>query len=939
MALVYMDLIKLALPASVRGFSGNTGAQYVAFGSYDLLHYSLPNGREANDFTWLEAGHEDRHGLDWNYERHPVHLYCPRSFLERVRHILEPTSYPNRPLVLTMVRIVKYPLLKERPSLNRVVRAFQTALERELNDSSGVELVVCWNLGNADFLILSRPNKLRMLEDLYLSIGRKGFCLMGDGVEGPRTKIVSFSSHCAFPIASTVEQDDGQTDYRIDENDLKSWLVNDDGLQFIDFADVSADIQAMDEGFGARRFLFGDRDYQLYGNLGSDEQSRAKSVVTIVKELLDPTYGATIQSSSLIPSLPVPLASDNGDQVEVGDGLVGTMEGVAMPTYPLPWDDLESSGKAVVAALEAMRGRAESELRIPERSRDKCVKQIEHCANTLTALYSHALRLYGTAYQDDVFAVVRRLYDSMAQTLQVYADEMCKDVSDGQVMNLCNLLARVYVRVMLFVSEMQHVFTVLAISPHSYMETYYGSMRSLNASSKLWTSYNGVIGTLCALFPTQNLGKTQDCRVLLVPYREKYSQSEELLSDYRSGSLLVLVRVNYRTMFNIKSTLFIIAHELGHYVFNETREMRMGWMQKSYTAFLLLRYYKDMMKLPLLVLANMPDRGFRENRDKCIRSIELPNPSLSALDVTKRKLALRCLDDLTESEYEAIYEEMSECLRVRYSKVFASIADELHDAFASWYESFAAHDDSLSYCLGASVRKRMYIFAKEYMGRCRLEAFRRTGEENAMFLESIDKHGHRFDRQQVVKLWTYWKSIAKDPDALDEMPAESHAADMLDRQSTQTLRLFREIHADIFACKAIDFKMCDYLDYVSEFVGTSPRLIANDDNLLRLMVVCESAFGDDKCRGIIGWLNTSDQCPYDKDVRKKALDNLRYMRQMPYYGYLIEYGRAVVVSVDKRVEQIERNDCGRKQLARVRKFAHGKKSLKQMWHFWVGSMQ
>ena len=215
---IYFDMIKLAIPASARGSAERTLAQYVVFGTYDLLYYALPEPNDARGFEWLEQQHEDRHDLDWNYERHPLFACCPDDLYGRTRDVIDYKRHSARPLVLTMARVAKHVLPAEGPELVDVLRSLQRRIDGLCAGRPALDVAVCWNLGNADFVIVSRPSRLSALRDLYLSLGSEGFDIEGDSAAEVHASFMSFSSYCAFPVGSDPRE-------RIDRSGLKEWLV------------------------------------------------------------------------------------------------------------------------------------------------------------------------------------------------------------------------------------------------------------------------------------------------------------------------------------------------------------------------------------------------------------------------------------------------------------------------------------------------------------------------------------------------------------------------------------------------------------------------------------------------------------------------------------------------------------------------------------------
>ena len=110
-------------------------AQYVMFGAYDLLHYALPDKSGNCGLVWLEQQHEERHALDWNCERHPVFLHCADEDYGHIQEILDPSSYADRPLVLTMARFVKHTLLRGELSIKQLANGLRQAIDDEFIDA------------------------------------------------------------------------------------------------------------------------------------------------------------------------------------------------------------------------------------------------------------------------------------------------------------------------------------------------------------------------------------------------------------------------------------------------------------------------------------------------------------------------------------------------------------------------------------------------------------------------------------------------------------------------------------------------------------------------------------------------------------------------------------------------------------------------------------
>jgi hypothetical protein len=921
-------MIKLAVPASVRGIADETGSQYVAFGTYDMLHYALPKEGDVCDMKWLEDQHERRHDLDWNYERHPVHCYCPDVSFYAGRDALDEDEYRACPLVVTMVRVSKSAFVSTRLALDLVLSDLQGQIDliKSRMDMQDTPVVACWNLGNADFLILSRPARLSMLRDLFLALSVEGLCIKRDDGTGIKAEFLSFSSYCAFPAH-------GGLGARIDEDALREWLNKDSDLQFVDFVDTLASAAVASGKYGGCRFLLGDRDYQLFSNIEGMDGNVASSVVSIAREMLDPNGNSIIQSSSLIPSLPV---------VQTGSNKEGAQP---VEPYGLTWHEIESTRAGVVDFLQDMAKLVTEDDAVFQRLVSCYIRQIQHCVHTLDALYKYAVRLYAAAYQDDVFHIIRGLYGSLAQILKDNLQYMRHLRDERRARDLRERIPKTYVEVMRFVSELQHVFTVLGISPHSHMETYYGSMRSLNASSKLWSSYNGVAKALCRLFPARNEGKVQDCRVLMVPYREKYSQSGRVVPDVYSDSILVLLQLNYQSMFDTKSTVFVIAHELGHYLFNETRRARFGLLLKMYVSNILSNAFADMLEYPLYTLT-MATMSIGRDRIEGYRDHLTQIAHASADEELWRKvLCINVCSELSERTCVDLFAKMVDELRGAYSRIAKDVLDQCASDFEENYNAVTEYDAAkrkgssrYQYYYGSDVMTQVSEFIREWASVYLRVVYVGIAEANAEFLQGIakyeDAYGISFDHYQLIRLQMYWS------DAAEEVPvapggnvgpfAEFPGFDK------SILELFREIHAETFACKTIGFSLDDYLAHVSSFADTIPNLIKQADDIHRIMVVCETALGDSECCGLLEWITTSESCPFDADVRNKAFETVASIRRRPYYRYIKEYGAKVADGLDDWISGMDSESDEEELLEDIRSFAHnGVDAPGIMWRFWL----
>lgn len=925
---VYIDMIKHAIPAGMRKFVGEHDAQYVVFGSYDLLHYALPGEGDQGQLQWLERQHEERHDLDWNYERHPMSLYCPASMSDQLRRVLDPQTNPTHPLVLSMARMVKHPLLQAELDLDATIDALQRHLAKLLEEQSNPDMaiVACWNLGNADFVLLSRPRRLGLLRDLFLPLEDATFqipCKVGKFEDSIVTKFCSLSSYCAFPASLDVP-------LCVSEDDLRSWLGRDESLGFTGTVDWLPNARTLTASCRTDKFLFGDRDFQYDAS-----SAPIDLILQMLKEMLDPTHEPTILSSSLTPSLPM------ADAAPTPAAPTGEAKGV--PTYDMEWDDLSKPMYMVIVALTRMREAAEEELDAHgcgEATKERHLGQLQHCQNTLYSLYWHAMRLHAAAYQDDILQVVMRLYDALATTIDSYRRHIESQRAAGNESRFARAIPDLYVRVMQFVSELQHVYTVLAISPHSYMETYYGSMRSLNASSKLWASYNGVIRAICDLFPLTNDYKQQRCSVLLVPYRERQSKSSQIFPALNSADIVVLLQLNYPMMFDAKRATFVIVHELGHYLFNTTRKERCGLLfEATVVGALLNNQWGDALKRPLFYLFSVMDLDGKGAASK----LEEDKERLAA-DPNGRELPnLDVYASLDDDAYASLYGEMNADLEARYKKALTHEAAAcLKDFTKSSAQLLGSGPGSNAYH-GRNVVDAIGKYVTRNADKIVRRATKGIIDASVDFLQGISRYEEKYDLQfglySLARTKAYWVSRQEDGHG-GGAATVGYPTDLIARWCDTVLDVFRETHADVFACKVADYSIDDYLEHVSMFAYSNPKLIATYRDLIRIMIVCEAVFEDAGCARLTAWAQDPARCRYEDGVRSEAQALIASSLTEPHHAYLLEYGKDVTAEVDRRIVEIRCDEQESALLDAVQDFvASDEDVMRYLWRFWLYAMR
>ena len=218
---------------------------------------------------------------------------------------------------------------------------------------------------------------------------------------------------------------------------------------------------------------------------------------------------------------------------------------------------------------------------------------------------------------------------------------------------------------------------------------------------------------------------------------------------------------------------------------------------------------------------------------------------------------------------------------------------------------------------------------------------RGINDESVVFLQGINayesEYAVEFDLYALAMTKAYWTTRREG--GRGGKAVVQYSAELFESWCNTVLDVFRETHADVFACKVIGYTCDDYLEHVSRFADSNPELIATYRDLVRIMVVCEAAFGDTGCSRLTQWVEDGGNCLYATAVRREARALIATTREEPHYRYLLEYGKAVVRSVDERIAHIQEGDES-ELLDLLQGFASSTQNTAQyLWRFWLYAMR
>ncbi|MDO4803541.1 MAG: hypothetical protein Q4A32_01815 [Lachnospiraceae bacterium] len=847
------------------------------------------------------------------------------------------------------MQVEKHSLCDRNIELDEFLGAFQKKIEEALFaekiDQSEIEFCVCWNLSGSDILILSRTKRLKIVYEIISFLQKDGITIHGKDGE-KNVSVFSFSSHCAFPCDGRATSENSVSGYYVDRNAVIDWLRDEDeNFSMISFVETAHNYDGIVYGNSSYQILFGERDYRL--RLSKDNVEQLADV--IVDRLNDQKAASggvyQFRSSYLVPGIFV-NRSGQGEQgkTNLQDSTFPEDTLKEEETYRI-YRNLKERFDAVnhiVCTREDVFGKS-----MPD-SLHPTSQQIFYCTNSLLGILKYAMRLQATINQYDLYCYIRKLYIGFDCAVARYEEKITglsrEDAPGDNHDYLRKYVSDLVVQSMGFVSELQHLFAVLALSPHNYMETYSSSMRSLNAASKLWGAYCGMIEKIASLFQEEIGGKTQECTVMLSPYRECKSQNSMFLSAFAEEKTFVLLQMNFALMFKPQMAVFMIAHECGHHFSDHCREKRFELMTKAYFSHVLEAVFRPFYTAPLHLLNSVEDReegGEEAKKNKYQEYLGLIEKAEKDEDDYRSLLGIHLFNDMTRDELRATYDKWRTQLMTGYRRDFTKIINALFLVFKTNYDMGNDGTWKSRHFFG-EVLEDSYKHAGPDYTELSLEGIAyEISKRNLLFVEGLLKDNVNdqflFDLNQMARLCAYWSDRHAD-EKNKEIMAEGVNL-KFDKVSRETVMLFREIYADIFAVLVLGMSPDDYEAVILAFADEYEPLLNNPITIRRLYAVFDAVYGGGD--GLLDWIK-SDECLYAKDVREVALEELYKLESSITKEYICKYGRECAIKLNEKIEAIKAiPNGGLEALEKMRSLALYKEDgrfIDSLWYFWKGAM-
>lgn len=952
-SLLYIDTLRIVSQGTIRDSRSleNEDVDFLLLGSFDamkIITHKYTNLNEKidslSDLVELNRfRHKAAHTL---FDRQPLYLYSEKD----VSSVLsKKDDYADLPLVMALVQIQDEAMDLEDPEA--LIDAFKNHIETLLQnlgaDDENIEFEVFYDLGEADVVIVFRAPNIR-------NIGRILFRLRGwekmstDGHHGIR--VLSICSHCAFPKQEKID---------IYSQKLNTWMAEEkkNGSQFVTFVDTSYGMDAKgkdsQEHFAFDQYMIGAYDFS--GKNSWNTSAFAVRCTYIASQLQNGNdYSFPFRTVLSIPIVQL-------EKTDVEDYPVARTIGTVRPNYalldkyvlpevygPNPPTHFEELAMYIRGLSERFNiwGNNESGLQLE--------RDVESLNVTLIGLLKHLIRLKEGRFEGDLYAFVAPVFEQLPKVAISYYDLIshlagvyqtvkndqaeAKDISDR-----IYALYREYVTdTSRLITGLQHLLSVLSVSPHNYMETYGSNMRSISATCKLLVAYQGVTHGVAKAFdmklenPQPGGEKVETNEVLLVlPYRRIKQSTHTLFEHSSPEQRIATIRLDYSSMLDIDQTLIVLLHEVGHHIMtSEFRKDRQRPQHNTVFAYLLQEGLGDIYRNPVEAICEPINTHGKVHTIEWDQEEDEKDSDRKSIQNRIKSTARSIVEELTENfiQLEAVYietvrnKEESFAIENSFSIIHKqalnkSIEEKLKAAYQEGQQNEFKPDDiwfvtPIEKLYLDAVYDRFYQFASEQRKRkVRTESNDLWRlDELCSYYEEIERY--RRNRDRYLQEWKHYRKTEKKckehPDWPQPQKPEECMPGMLKRSIKNVLdyieknhescleevsNMFSDIYSDAFAVYMLrlDVQTTEKDALADQYLKTMKDTAAFEANeyfksyimLLRIYIVMTKFYGLEEEPALE---KMSRKLSAGTGVSSENIaENIRFIRNSLYYGYVSKF--------------------------------------------------
>jgi hypothetical protein len=510
---------------------------------------------------------------------------------------------------------------------------------------------------------------------------------------------------------------------------------------------------------------------------------------------------------------------------------------------------------------------------------DGLLKTVSSFRKTLIGLLGFVTRLYIGRYEQDLYKYMIPIFSGLDEITKSYI-KLIKTVPDDIIEGLIDEFIS---DTGTLISLIQQIFIVHAVSPHTFLETYGSSMRSLSASSKLVGAYQGMFKYVDRKFPRDLESINHIHHILIIPYRQAQPENRVLFPTSNPMWRISYIQVDYTKMFR-RQTVFMLLHECAHVLTDRKRKERFAYFAKARVSSIYCTVLAEYLRQPI---------------NTFIRNVSRVNEGKEA-DI---KLFINKVDEDFYSKY----------LSGKIIEYIEYISDKIANVLQERYktsknnELFKYYMDSVDKWMNAELSAENFKIALAIdIGELLTDIYLK-------FTEDILKHQIRepVNIREAIKLerlckQKYFIDLLKIyvSDAVEYAMNDPNSKDLL-------TYLFNDVYSDLFSIMLLgdnDFKPEDYIATIMEFFGMSVQSwTVSDVFLLRIITIAET----------MGWYSTEtresgsllDILIKQTDIPPNVADNLaiwwKYCYSKPYRNQVLEYARFCKTELEKQVNGIK----------------------------------
>ena len=932
---VYIELLRQVCPDSEPFIDFD----FFLLGSFDAMSVDI-----GTDIADLKKKYESKYSKVLSvFDRQPIYLYSKDEVNLKASDLSDnifSTKKENAciPLILTLFQLDKIKLSNNKSSSPKEIIDRFTSIIKENISSENTEFKVFWNLGESDIVVVFRSIYLKEISDL-LHVFRV------NGVNSNTIDIISTASHCAFPKPDNIKKDtEGSVAKAEILKNLNEWLwepkqpsthnqLNEhcqyDSSSFITLGNVASCDDPEFSNDKAFDFLFGEWDYMLkFKDLEELKEHMMDTFMCLITSHGKLSRYAPFRVSYTIPLFPVP-------KIEIKKSGLKNKNNKKKKTKQNR--DLFELSKSMNKIKELITN---SDY-FPAVRKEGLTKEIASFNNTLTGLGQFLYRLKIGRFEEDLYVYIQPVFVRLKKITNDYAKSIDTYLKKENVNDADNLIIEYISDIADLTEKLQHLFSIMAVSPHTYMETYGSNMRSLAAADKLLDSYQGIIQFLKDSFPDiidlNDKSKSSGREILIFPHRKTQSHHNLLFFHSSPENRIAYISLDFTKMFRLKGTIFMLLHECGHHLGDRSREERF----KLFYAALIC-----------VVLCWVSADDYLNNPIECLVRITNSKDLYSAKDGQMSLL----LKGLSQNEKDDIITRYSESIRKAVRDGVQKMGDGLYkdrdliENYNNYYKRISKapyegklwknyySEQVLSYLqiegipqyfgldkneMNTQFREGMSKAVKEMIEANLAEKLKTISANLAN--EILEKNGNIREALRIKTMYGDTKQIADD---FYEPIEEIISAKWNERAFQNIFDVFSDIYADLFAINLLDVKYKEYVEIIPEILGMEKIASSTDKrNLLRFYVVAKTAFKRTDLKSFAKSFNT--------DISKEMMEIWDLFEYKPYLFFLVEYAKKCSETLANEIGTLKNNKELYNSLEQLREmFRNSGKQIDGIYHFY-----